>query len=80
MCSKCTNFSNRNGQKKMNDAEIKLRVLEATLSSNTIAGVKNPIDAAQTNLDWVLTPIDKPKAAVKPAKSQPAKRASKKSG
>ena len=78
MCSKSINCNNRSGQKKMNDSEIKLRVLEATLSSNTIAGVKNPIEAAQTNLDWVLKPIDKP--APKVAKAQPAKRASKKSG
>ena len=46
----------------MNDREFKLQVLTVTLQAATVAGLRDPLEAAQKNLDWCLKPIDKPKA------------------
>lgn len=46
----------------MSDREFKLQVLTVTLQAATVAGLRDPLEAAQKNLDWCLKPIDKPKA------------------
>ena len=46
----------------MNDREFKLQVLTVTLQAASVAGLRDPLEAAQKNLDWCLKPIDKPRA------------------
>jgi len=44
----------------MDDKEFKLEVLRLTLEYGSVATITNPLEVAQRNLEWCLTPIDKP--------------------
>jgi hypothetical protein len=55
------------------DREFRLEVLALTLKTAAIAGIRDPLEAADRNLAWCLKPVDKPLA-------QPEKRHAKKSG
>jgi hypothetical protein len=46
----------------MSDREFKFKVLELTLNTAAIHGIRDPEEMAQRNLEWCLSPIDKPKA------------------
>jgi hypothetical protein len=46
----------------MSDRDFKLQVLTVTLQNASVAGIRDPLEAAQQNLEWCLAPIDKPRA------------------
>ena len=52
----------RSTPSRMSDREFKLQVLTVTLQSASMAGIRDPLESAQKNLDWCLKPIDKPRA------------------
>jgi hypothetical protein len=54
--------------------EFRLAVLALTLKTAAIAGIRDPLEAADMNLAWCLKPIDKPSLA------QSVKHPAKKSG
>lgn len=46
----------------MDDREFKFKILELTLNTAALSGIRDPEEMAQRNLEWCMSPIDKPKA------------------